>query len=47
MSYLDELRKATNVTLTENGGKAYTSTLDPCLDFLALVPLNATTKRGL
>lgn len=36
MSYLEALRKAANVTLTENGGKAYESTLDPCLDFFAL-----------
>ena len=36
MSYLESLRKAAAVTLTENGGKAYDSTLDPCLDFFGL-----------
>lgn len=36
MSYLDELQKATNRAITENGGATNASSLNPCLDFFAL-----------
>lgn len=36
MNFLDELQKATNGAVTENGGKTNASTLNPCLDFFAL-----------
>lgn len=42
MNFLEELQKATNGAVTENGGATNASTLDPCLDFFAL----GAAKRG-
>ncbi len=36
MSYLDELKKATNKTYTQNGATTNQSTLDPVLDFFSM-----------
>jgi hypothetical protein len=36
MSFLDELQKQTNKTVTENGAVTNKSTLNPCLDFFAM-----------
>lgn len=36
MSFLDELRNATNETTTQNGDTAYKSSLDPVLDYFGL-----------
>lgn len=36
MSFLDELLKSTNRTVTENGAATNKSSLDPCLDFFSL-----------
>ena len=37
MSFLEITEDLLNQTLTENGDKAFASTLSPCLDFFALV----------
>ena len=36
MSFVEEIQKRTNTARTANGGKAYRSSLDACLDFFAL-----------
>lgn len=42
MSFMNEVKKAVNVTVTENGDKAYKSTFNANLDFFG----GAASQRG-